>query len=170
MPVVPRAGRMTLIAGPRSSAAIALMEGQGLINAPKPEYDIPRLPVDITQLDDEDLMVLYSKLTAYADFVSVQVSAAQIDERDDEKRLASMESFKMLTSEGKTDNKVTFARAQVANDPQVVEMKESLEKSHAYRKIIEVMMMNIERDAALVSRELTRRTSNISRRSNRWSA
>lgn len=161
---------MTLVTGPRSSEALACLTEQGLVHADKPDYDIPRLPMDITQLDDEDLMVLYSKLTAYADFINVQVAAAQIDERDNEKRLSSMESTKLLVSDGKTDNKVTFARAQVATDPHVIKLKDDLERSHAYRKIIEVMMVNVERDSALVSRELTRRTSHLSRRSNRWSA
>lgn len=161
---------MSLISGPQSAAALDLMNSQGLKQSDKPDYDIPRLPTDLTQIEDEDLMVLYSKLTAYADFVSVQASCAQIDERNLEKRLSAMESSKMLASGGKSENRVTFARAQVAVDPEVVALKESLEKTHAYRKLIETMASNIERDSALVSRELTRRTSTVNRRSNRWSA
>lgn len=161
---------MTLIYGPTSGGALKLLSTQGLATAEKPAYDIPNLPQDLTEIGDEDLMVLYSKLTAYADFIAVQVSCAQVDERALEKGLSSMEAIKMLRSEGKNENRVTFARAQVAIDPEVVDTKVKLEDTHAYRKLIETMMMNVERDSALVSRELTRRTSNVARRSNRWSA
>lgn len=161
---------MALVTGPMSLDALSSLEQQGLAAPEKPNYDIPKLPSDLTELGDEDLMVLYSKLTAYADFVAVQVSCAHVDERFGEKRLAALEASKMLKGDNPSDNKVTFARAQVAIDPEVVALKEQLEKLYAYRKLIEALNNNIERDSALVSRELTRRTSNSNRRSNRWSA
>lgn len=161
---------MSLITGAQSEDALDLLRSQGLKVHDKPPYDIPVIPTDLTETADEDLMVLFSKLTAYADFISVQVSCAQVDERSLEKRLSSMESIKMLTSGGKSENRVTFARAQVATDPEVIEVKDDIERAYAYRKLIESMASNIERDAALVSRELTRRTSTVNRRSGRWSA
>lgn len=162
---------MSLVySAPESSDAVFRLEQQGIGVPSKPEYDIPLLPVELTDESDEGLMLLFSKLTAYADFVSVQVSCAQVDERALEKRLSAMEAEKMLSSGGKTENRVTFARAQVATDPDVVSLKEQIERVHAYRKLIESMAGNIERDAALVSRELTRRTSSSSLRSSRWSA
>lgn len=161
---------MTLRHGPVSQSALSALAAQGLTVSGKPTYDIPRLPHDLTEIGDEDLMVLYSEFTAYADFIAMQVSCAQIDERALEKKLSAMESSKMLASDGKSENRVTFARAQVAVDPEVVAVKNSLEEVHAYRKLIEAMASNIERDSALVSRELTRRTSTVNRRSNRWSA
>lgn len=161
---------MSLVFGDVSGSALQTLAAQGLTAPEKPEYTIPSLPHDLTNLGDEDLMVLYSELTAYADFISVQVSCSQVDERVLEKRLSATESHKMLQSGGKSENRVTFARAQVAIDPEVVAMKTRLEEVHAYRKLIESMASNIERDSALVSRELTRRTSTVNRRSNRWSA
>jgi hypothetical protein len=161
---------MSLITKYQSSSALDAIKGQG-INVPnKPDYTIPSLPVDLTEVGDEDLMVLYGKLTAYADFITVQVSCAQIDERAMERRLANMEATKMLGSSGKSENRVTFARAQVATDPEVLTAKTDIEEIHAYRKLVEALANNIERDAALVSRELTRRTSTVNRRSARWSA
>lgn len=161
---------MSLRFGNVAGTALKAMEDQGLTHHPKPQFEIPRLPFDLTELDDEGLMLLYSSLTAYADFVSVQVSCAQIDERALEKELSMTESKKMLSSEGKSENRVTFARAQVAIDPVIVDLKGRLEATHAYRKLIESFASNIERDSNLVSRELTRRTATVARRSNRWSA
>jgi hypothetical protein len=153
-----------LYANKQSQSAVDALALQGIAVPTKPDYDVPTLPADITDLGDEDLMVLYSKLTAYADFIAVQVSCAQVDERSYEKRLSALESQKMLKGTGKSENRVTFARAEVANDPEVIDLKDHIEELYAYRKLIEAMANNIERDTALVSRELTRRTSNTTRR------
>jgi len=166
---------MTLRTGDSSGAAISELLMQGIIPASKPNYDAPALPRDLTQVGDEELMVLYSELTAYADFVSVQVSCAQVDERYIEKKLSSAENIKMLQVksagiDSKSESRVTFARAQVAIDPMIVDYKQELEQSYAYRKLIEAIASNLERDSSLVSRELTRRTATTGRRSNRWSA
>jgi len=158
-------------AGPASLTALAVLNSQGLDLWPKPDYEFPSLPHDVTELGDEDLMSLYTKLTAYSDYIAGQVACAQVDERDAEKQLSMLENKKMLASDGKLENKVTFARAQVAIDPEVAELKELIEEHHAYRKLIEVLHQNIERDAALISRELTRRTAKASRSSvSRFSA
>ena len=162
---------MSLRFGPTSKTALDTLKEQGLVPPDKPTYDMPSLPHELTSVNDDDLMVLYAELTAYADFVAVQVSCAQVDERALEKMLSSVENKKMLASDGKTENRVTFARAQVAADPEVIAIKDRLEETHAYRKLIEVLMSNIERDTGLISREITRRTaSGGSHRSNRWSA
>ena len=161
---------MSLRYGAVSGSALTALKEQGITISDKPDYDIPHLPHDLTEVGDEDLMVLYSEFTAYADFITVQVSCAQVDERVVEKNLSSLENGKMLQSEGTSKNPVTFARAQVAADPEVIALKKSLEEIHAYRKLIEAMMANVERGSALISRELTRRTASVARRSSRWSA
>lgn len=161
---------MTLKLGGTSQRAYNELMTQGLSLHPQPETEIPILPPDLTAIDDEDLMVLYSLLTAWSDFVSAQVSCAQLDERAAEKKLAHSENLLMIAS-GDRGDRVTYARAQVAAEPTIVALKEEIENLHAYRKLVETLSMNIERDASLVSRELTRRTSSRSRTSpSRWSA
>jgi len=143
---------------------------QGLSLHSQPQSQIPALPADLTAIDDEDLMILYSSLTAWSDFVSAQVSCAQVDERAAEKKLSHSENLLMIAS-GDRGDRVTYARAQVAADPTIVALKEEIEHLHASRKLVETLSENIERDAALVSRELTRRTASRSRTStSRWSA
>lgn len=161
---------MSLKLGGTSKRAYDELLTQGLSLHPQPETEIPILPPDLTAIDDEDLMVLYSLLTAWSDFVSAQVSCAQVDERSAEKRLAHSENLLMIAS-GDRGDRVTYARAQVAAEPTIVALKDEIENLHAYRKLVETLSMNIERDASLVSRELTRRTSSRNRTSpSRWSA
>lgn len=161
---------MSMKLGPSSQRAYDELLSQGLSLHPQPETEIPVLPPDLTAIDDEDLMILYSLLTAWSDFVSAQVSCAQVDERAAEKKLSHSENLLMIAS-GDRGDRVTFARAQVAADPKISALKEEIERLHAYRKLVETLSTNIERDANLVSRELTRRTSARSRTSpSRWSA
>lgn len=161
---------MSMKLGMASQQAYNELLSQGLSLHPQPETEIPILPPDLTGIDDEDLMVLYSLLTAWSDFVSAQVSCAQVDERAAEKRLSHRENLLMIASGDKGD-RVTYARAQVAAEPTIVALKEEIESLHAYRKLVETLFLNIERDASLVSRELTRRTSSRNRTSpGRWSA
>jgi hypothetical protein len=42
-----------------------------------------------------------------------------------------------------------------------VELEEEFLNAYAYRKMLEVVSNNFERDVALVSREITRRTSDM---------
>lgn len=165
---VRRADRVSIVAGPRAQSAVDTALAQGLPLWNQPATPPPAMPPDLTAVDDEDLMILYSLLTAWADYTSTQVSCAQVDERAAEKSLSHSENLLMLAHGDKGD-RVTFARAQVAADPHVIALKEEVEKWHAYRKIVESLLGNIERDAALVSRELTRRTAAKGRAStNRW--
>jgi hypothetical protein len=43
-------------------------------------------------------------------------------------------------------------------------LEDALEEKHAYRKMVEMMLSNQERDITLVSREITRRTAGGPRR------
>jgi len=52
-------------------------------------------------------------------------------------------------------------KADVAGSPEIIKLSEELETLYAYRKMIEVMFFNLERDSALISRELTRRASDF---------
>ena len=76
-----------------------------------------------------------------------------------------------MIASGANGDRVTYARAQVAADPRIVALKDVVEEAYAYRKLVESLAANVERDASLVSRELTRRTSSRNRTSpSRWSA
>jgi hypothetical protein len=134
---------------------------QGLVVPTQVDIDVPSLPVDISELADEDLMGLFTRYTAFWNFLSAQLACAIIDERASEKAFDAAESLAMLRAHGGKAAKdtVTLLKAQVAADPEVSKLSKDYEGQYAYRKLVEMMVNNAERDANLLSRELTRRTS-----------
>ena len=131
------------------------------------------MPNDISALDSDELSKLFTKLTAWSNYVSGQLSAAQIDEKTIEKKKDFLEAKLFLhkdTSKVKGE-RVTLIKAQVMADEQYMELEEELLKAYAYRKMVEVVYNNFERDVSLVSREITRRTNDLRmNRKDKWSA
>ncbi len=146
---------------------IQTLVGQGLQIKTSMQMDTPKLPIDITEVDDESLMDIFSKLTAYNNFLSTQLACAFIDERNAEQDLDQEESVMFLQHyNGKaTKDTMTLIKAKVATEPRIKELKEIYMARYNYRKLVEVMVNNVERDTSLVSRELTRRTSGLAFRS-----
>lgn len=157
-----------------SAAALAKLQKQGLTLPERPELDIPRVPVELSELADGPLMELFAQLTAWAGFLSGQLAAAEIDERAAETVLEAAEATAMIRDWGGTkDDRVAVAKASRVLDPDVAEQKQQVSERYAYRKLVGVLFTNVERDAALVSRELTRRTGSYEakpRRESRWRA
>lgn len=169
--VVRRGVDLTVQANDASEQAAADAAKRGLTLPPKPVVEMPIMPgaTGLTDLDDADLMNVFSELVAWADYAAGQLSIAAIDERAIAQSLEFSEATAMVRWGG--DEKVTFARAQRDLDAGVQELKQALISAYALRKITETITNNLERDASLVSRELTRRTSGqapIQRRANRW--
>lgn len=157
----------------RSSDALTSLSKKGMKLAEKPRYEIPTLPRDITELGDEDLMDLFVMLTAWNDHISGEAAVAAIEERQAQRSVDVAEAQAMLSGwKGGSGDRVAIAKAQIAVDPTVVALHEDLDEKHAFRKLVEVLSQNIERDSALVSRELTRRTAgdNYKTRSRRFQA
>ena len=144
-----------------SEDAINELKSQGLEFKTEAEIELPELPSDVSQLDDEDLMYLFSKLTAYSNFLNAQFSVAMIDERDAERESDLVENMALISAHSgrATKDTVTLLKAQISADPKVIAAKEKYSATYNYRKLIEIMVNNVDRDTNLVSRELTRRTS-----------
>jgi len=163
---------VTYLLGSDSSAATARLARQGLSLPLRPEFEIPSLPRDITELSDEQLMDAFVELTSWNDYISTQVAAAQVDERAAQRLLDVTEANATASNwSGGRDDRVAITKAKVATDPSVAAAREAFAERHAYRKLVEALGFNVERDAALFSRELTRRTSGATptaRRSSRW--
>lgn len=153
---------MTLKFGEASQEAVNALTEQGFFHAPKQD-EFPDMPRELTDLDGEDLSHLFSKLTAWSNYIATQLAAAQIDERFIEKKLESASAKIMVTRMGQktTGERITAIKAEVAIDPKILGLAEKVEAAYAYRKMIEVMFYNLERDTALVSREITRRSTDF---------
>ena len=126
--------------------ALEALETQGFAVKKSADLDYPQLPEDITELEDEELMYLFTKLTAYLDFIGTQVALAQIDERESERALSLVEAQVTASLPVAKGDKVSVIKAQAAADPAVVEAAEAYSSAYSYRKIIEAMQSNYERD------------------------
>lgn len=154
-----------------SSHALNSLSTKGFKIPAKPTYEIPDLPRDITELDDDDLMELFVTLTSWTDYVAPQVAVSAIDERECDRLVSVLEATAMINNwKGGSGDRITIAKAHILLDPRVTEARKELDEKHAYRKLVETLLQNLERDAALVSRELTRRTSDngVKNRSRRY--
>lgn len=133
----------------------------------KPKYEMPRLPRRITEETDDALMELFVGLTRWTDHYAGEAAKAEVEERSAESGLKKAEAVAFLAA-GSNSYK---ARAERDLNPDVCEWRDSVDLAHAKRKLIGVMRDAAERDAALVSRELTRRLGrqdNHERRTDRW--
>lgn len=132
-----------------------------LLAAKQPTYEMVKLPPDITVLSSEQLAEMFTVLTGWADYFATQLTTSQIEEKEAEKKVdrkvASL-TVEKLGAATKAD-KVTLIRAQIACDPDVQALEDAYHQVYVMRKAWEVMLNNQERDITLVSREITRRTS-----------
>ena len=152
--------------GPMSQAAVDKMQAQNITMWPE-QSEQTVMPRDISVLDSEELSLLFTQLTAWSNYVAGQLSASQVDEKVLEKRKDILEAKLFLTLDNNKvkGERVTLIKAQVASDPKIIDLEDQLLNMYAYRKMLEVVANNFERDVSLVSREITRRTNDF--RSNR---
>lgn len=136
------------------------------IDLPKPKYDQAVLPPDITELSSEQLAEMFTILTGWADYMASQLVQAQLAERNAQLKLDRATNRLMIEKMGAATkaDKVTLIKAQIASDPDVLDLEDTYEEKYAYRKLLEMMLNNQERDITLVSREITRRSQGTLRR------
>lgn len=129
----------------------------------KPAFDIPTLPRDITDLDDEALMELFVEFTQWNSHLAGAHAIACINEREAERALEFGEAealFASWTSNASTKGVLaSVLKAQISSLPEICELYKDLNTKYAFRKLLETRTISIERDSQVVSRELTRRTS-----------
>lgn len=148
--------------GESSLRAVKTLEAQNLNLWPE-QTTQPLMPKDISTVDSEELSELFTELTAWSNYVAGQLAAAQVDEKTVEKKKDMLEARLFLAKDTAKvkGERVTLIKAQVMADEKYMKLEEELLTAYAYRKMVEVIANNFERDIALVSREITRRTNDI---------
>ena len=136
------------------------------IDLPKPAYEQAVLPPDITALTSDQLAEMFTILTGWADYMSSQLAQAQIAEKKATRAVEYAESMALITKtqEAPKGVTVTLIKAQIDTDPEINKLRDEYDEKYAYRKLLEMLLSNQERDITLVSREITRRTSERMRR------
>jgi hypothetical protein len=140
--------------------AIDRFKGWGL-TFQKPADEQVQLPSDITDISSEALGELFTRLTSWTDYIASQVAMAQLEERAALKRKEFKENTLLVSRMGAQvkGERVTAVKAEIAVNPEVVSLENDYEEKYAYRKLVEMLLNNHERDLSLVSREITRRNS-----------
>src|SRR5580765_692949 len=143
----------------------------GVLLPARPGDDVPQIPLDITDLNDEELMNLFARYSAWASFIAVRVAQAEIAEANATTELKVSEAQAMVDNwTGAKDDRVTITRAERDLDPTVRAQQDRYDTARAHRKMLATLADNMERASALVSRELTRRLGRdqVDRRIARW--
>lgn len=147
---------MTYSMSPLGGEAVERVEAQGFrLPEPMNAGDQPKLPEDLSDLDDEMLMNEYALFTAWADYANAQVGLAIIAEREAERHLEYLTG--LFWSDQPRTKPVTTIKAEAAQEPGIVDATEALDRATAYRRVVSSLAAFYERDAAVLSRELSRR-------------
>ena len=119
------------------------------------------LPADVSELSSDQLAAKFTALTAWADYLASKLTVAVIDERRAQKALDFEENKLLVTRMGTSvrGERVTTVKAQISIDDKVVALSQDYEDKYAYRKMLEMLFNNHERDISLISREITRRSN-----------
>lgn len=146
-------------------SAVKKFEGWGL-TFERPEGEQVRLPSDITDISSEQLGKIFTELTAWTDYIASQLAVAQLEERAILKQKDLLENKMLVKRMGASvrGERVTTVKAEIAVNQDVIDLDNEYEEKYAYRKLVEMLLNNHERDLSLVSREITRRSNEMRRK------
>jgi aminoglycoside N3'-acetyltransferase len=110
-------------------------------------------------------MTLFGELNSWVKYLGVQLAAAEVDESAAEHTVTRVEALR-----GYDFRKVDM-KQRAYEDGDYTDVKDAHAEARAYRKMVEALYKNVDRDSFHVSRELTRRTARAPRdaRSERYS-
>ena len=159
---------VTLEMGLRSLEAKRRLEQHEIQMPTRPRLAAPELPDDLTEQPDAALMKLFSRTTRWSEYLSAQVAAAEVDERYADAVVEKIKALKSLEYKG--EKTVSAAKAHAYTDDDYNDALTEQQRAYAFRKLITAVYENSERNAALLSRELTRRVNRDTRerRVERW--
>lgn len=152
-------------ASPEGEDAVNKILAQGFTLPMSPDpADQPALPHDLSESSDAALMEEFALFTGWADYASAQVGLAVIAERAAELELEWQISLYYSDAPKKA---VTVTKAEALQNPDVYEARKKVEAAYAYRRLVSDLAERYERNAAVLSRELSRRLGEGSIRSAR---
>jgi len=162
--------------GPASEKAIESIVELGF-SFTDVDFELPRIPTDLTVLGSAELMSLMVQYNEFANFASTQLAFAVVDERyalqrADEKHhdIVSALSSSDTAARPSRSTGITMHKAQASAHPEYQHLKREAEHADAYVTVLKSVYENLDRSLKLLSREVTRRSNSMEQRVNRWSA
>jgi hypothetical protein len=131
----------------------------GIDEPTAPDSTPPTLQTDIDDITDKQLMDLFVRFTRWTDYFQSQLAIEEIYEHHAEMEVRKLEGLYLTRNRPeKASEPVTWVRAAMEADPEIRAARDALKLYYARRKLKQMLFESSERDAAVVSRELTRRT------------
>lgn len=132
------------------------------------EERVPELEGELADLSDADLMDELAIHTRWANYLNTQVALAEITESSAESILNNTRNIARAKSS--SGGSVTEFKAKADLQEDVLEAEREYISAKSYRKLVATVYENAERNASVVSRELTRRVGREGpeRRDRRW--
>jgi hypothetical protein len=148
-----------------SGDMLDILEAQGLPVRRELDVEVPPLPLDITEVDDKELMSIYTKYLQNYNFMLTQVACAELAVIEAQNNYSKAEAKALLSkTTGKSTEKSIMLKAQVLIDPEIEKLANKIAHATAYHKLLKTMQEDLERCFQLTSRELSRRNSVIKAR------
>lgn len=147
-----------LITKEASQKALSTLESQGLTVNKHYGYDAPSLPKDITGMDDEELMDLYTKYVAYLEFINLQAWCAQVDKSEAEKDMVLERARKKLELKA-AGKAVALLDAEVEVNDLYRTATDLYRELANYHGLLSIMSEKLSKDISLINREITRRVN-----------
>jgi hypothetical protein len=154
-----------------SHKAVLRVRAEGLELPRKPDEGAPRLPRELSEISDRKLMSLFAEYTEWSSFLGTKVALAEIDETEKDNIYGDMRAAHMVRNwGGGKDDRVALSKAQSDTNPEVQQARDAYEEARAYRKMVGRFYDNMTSEAAVLSREITRRVGREpgERRTGRW--
>lgn len=140
--------------------------------------EFPELPDDLTDLTDNDLMLLFRRHVSWHNYAASQLAMLEVDEEElsartrEEEAVAYLEKFDDTMAHGFPSRAPigNLIKAERDADDEVVLKRDRQRVVYAKRKLVGSIVTSLERSISLISRELTRRTSSLSsiNRDGKW--
>lgn len=144
---------------------------QGMKIPTRPRGEFPELQEDdeYGEWSDHEVIKEMQTFTRWTDYLTVQLALAEITEATADRISRRVRDVAMLQVDA-PKGQVLMAKADAGLSAEVVEAEEEAAQAKAYRKLVAGLCENVERDAALLSRELSRRIGRAGpeRRDGRW--
>jgi hypothetical protein len=104
-------------------------------------------------------MRLLARFTKYQDYIASELALIEIDLSAAKARLEVTKARYLVESwTGASEDRVTISRARSVTDDKVQKAEAEVRMLDAKRKMFSVLENTMARDAAVMSREITRRT------------
>lgn len=109
------------------------------------------VPRDLVSLSDAALISMFRTVSEWLNYLSIQLACAQVDET------AAGREVTRISAIRRYDFRQVAAKETAYNDSEYTSAKTAEDEAHDYRKLIEALHGNLDRDSFSLSRELTRR-------------